>query len=186
MDILDTTIPDVKLLKPRVFGDARGFFMETFRAQWFKENVADVDFLQENHSSSSRGTLRGMHHQKRQTQGKLVRVTRGEVFDVAVDIRPESDTFGNWVSATLSEENKLQMWVPAGFAHGFLVLSEMAEFVYKCTDYYHPASELSLKWDDPMVNINWPLEAIDSSLILSEKDQCGISFDAVSDALNAQ
>lgn len=185
MEIIETNIPDVKLLKPKIFGDERGFFMETFRDNWFKENVANVDFVQENHSSSSYATLRGMHHQRLQTQGKLVRVTEGEVFDVAVDIRPGSTTYGEWAGCTLSAKNKLQMWIPPGFAHGFLVLSDMAEFVYKCTDYYHPTSELALKWDDPNINIDWPLQNLDIPLILSPKDRAGISFKELPEALKS-
>lgn len=174
MEIIQTKIPDIKILQPKVFGDERGFFMETFRADWFKENIANVEFVQDNHSKSNKGILRGLHFQKVQTQGKLVRVTSGEVYDVAVDVREGSPTFGKWVGVYLSAENKRQFWVPAGFAHGFLVTSESAEFVYKCTDYYHPESEVSVAWDDPELAIDWPLNNEQPSL--SAKDAEGIEF----------
>ncbi|PCK09369.1 MAG: dTDP-4-dehydrorhamnose 3,5-epimerase [Alteromonadaceae bacterium] len=157
MKFIDTDIPDVKILEPQVFGDERGFFMETFRANEFEEQCAAVKFVQENHSSSSQGILRGLHYQTENTQGKLVRVLSGSVFDVAVDLRQSSSTFGKWVGVELSAENRRQLWVPAGFAHGFYVISEMAEFVYKCSDYYAPEYERSLKWDDKTLNIDWPL-----------------------------
>ncbi|GGX60195.1 dTDP-4-dehydrorhamnose 3,5-epimerase [Saccharospirillum salsuginis] len=175
MRIIDTKIPDVKILEPKVFGDDRGFFMESFRASWFRENVADVEFVQDNHSKSKNGILRGLHVQKKQTQGKLVRVTSGEVYDVAVDIRKNSKTFGQWVGEFLSSENKRQLWVPEGFAHGFLVVSQDAEFLYKCTDYYHPESEVSILWNDVTLNIDWPINKIDQ-VSLSKKDQEGINF----------
>ncbi|WP_346839838.1 dTDP-4-dehydrorhamnose 3,5-epimerase [Microbulbifer sp. SAOS-129_SWC] len=175
MDVLDTSIPEVKILEPKVFGDERGFFMETFRDAWFREQVAEVTFVQDNHSRSSHGILRGLHYQSEQTQGKLVRVVEGEVFDVAVDMRQGSPTFGQWAGAYLSAENRRQLWVPAGFAHGFYVTSEFAEFVYKCTDYYHPQSEYSLQWNDPDVGIDWPL-GTDSEPRLSEKDLNGLSL----------
>lgn len=170
MNIIHTAIPDVKLLEPKVFGDERGFFMETFRDEWFRANVAERTFVQENHSKSARGVLRGLHYQTENTQGKLVRVVSGAVFDVAVDMRRDSPTFGQWVGEILSAENKRQLWVPEGFAHGFYVLSEEAEFVYKCTDYYNPAAEHSLLWNDATVGINWPLEGEPS---LSAKDAAG-------------
>lgn len=170
MNIIHTTIPDVKLLEPKVFGDERGFFMETFRDEWFRANVAERTFVQENHSKSARGVLRGLHYQTENTQGKLVRVVSGAVFDVAVDMRRDSPTFGQWVGEILSAENKRQLWVPEGFAHGFYVLSEEAEFVYKCTDYYNPAAEHSLLWNDASVGINWPLAGEPS---LSVKDAAG-------------
>lgn len=170
MNIIHTTIPDVKLLEPKVFGDERGFFMETFRDEWFRANVAERTFVQENHSKSARGVLRGLHYQTENTQGKLVRVVSGAVFDVAVDMRRDSPTFGQWVGEILSAENKRQLWVPEGFAHGFYVLSEEAEFVYKCTDYYNPAAEHSLLWNDASVGINWPLAGEPS---LSAKDAAG-------------
>lgn len=174
MEIEKCNIPEVLLLKPKVFGDERGFFLETFRQSWFEEQGLDFQFVQDNHSSSAKGVLRGLHYQMEQTQGKLVRVVRGEVFDVAVDMRQGSPTFGQYASAILSEENKHLFWVPPGFAHGFLVLSEMAEFVYKCTDYYHPKSEASLRWDDPTVAIDWPLAQHGiGAPSLSDKDKEG-------------
>ena len=174
MQVTETKIPCVKVIEPRVFGDERGFFMETFRADWFRENCADVEFVQDNHSKSGKGTLRGLHYQLERTQGKLVRVTQGEVFDVAVDMRKDSATFGQWVGLLLSEENKRQLWVPAGFAHGFYVTSEYAEFVYKCTDYYHPESEVSVRFDDPSLKIDWPLNGRAPNL--SAKDEKGVAF----------
>ena len=170
MRVIDTKIPDVKLLEPQVFGDERGFFMETFRDEWFKQNVADRTFVQENHSKSVKGVLRGLHYQTENTQGKLVRVISGAVFDVAVDMRESSPTFGQWVGELLSAENKRQLWVPEGFAHGFYVLTDEAEFTYKCTDYYNPKAEHSLIWNDVTVGIEWPLEGEPS---LSTKDLVG-------------
>ena len=169
MNIIETTIPDVKIIEPKVFGDERGFFLETFRDDWFKDNIADVTFVQDNHSKSSRGILRGMHYQLKQTQGKLVRVIAGEVYDVAIDMRKSSPSFGQSFGTLLSATNKRQMWVPAGFAHGFLVLSESADFLYKTTDFYAPEYERSIKWDDKDLNIEWPL--IDgNNPVLSKKD----------------
>ena len=170
MKVIDTKIPDVKLLEPQVFGDERGFFMETFRDEWFKKNVANRTFVQENHSKSVKGVLRGLHYQTENTQGKLVRVVSGAVFDVAVDMRENSPTFGQWVGEILSAENKRQLWVPEGFAHGFYVLTNEAEFTYKCTDYYNPKAEHSLIWNDESVSIEWPLEGEPS---LSAKDLAG-------------
>lgn len=178
MEIVETAIPDVKLLEPKVFGDERGFFLETFRDSWFRENVADVSFVQDNHSKSKNGILRGLHYQEVQAQGKLVRVVSGEVFDVAVDIRKDSDTYGKWVGYFLSAENKHQLWVPAGFAHAFLVTSDSAEFVYKCTDYYHPQSERSILWNDKDLGIEWPLDRV-GEVSLSEKDKNGQAFSAI-------
>jgi len=175
MKIIDTAIPDVKILEPQVLGDERGFFMETFRASWFKENIADMDFVQDNHSKSSHGILRGMHYQIKQPQGKLVRVISGEVFDVAVDLRKSSPTFGQWEGTVLSAENKRQLWVPAGFAHGFYVTSASAEFVYRCTDYYAPAYEKSMLWNDPEIGINWPVTDAESPQ-LSAKDKAALTF----------
>ena len=175
MQVIPTDIADVKIIEPRVFGDERGFFMETFRDDWFRESCADVSFVQDNHSKSRQGILRGLHYQLEKTQGKLVRVTEGEVFDVAVDMRKDSATFGKWVGVALSAENKRQLWVPAGFAHGFYVTSESAEFVYKCTDYYHPDSEVSVRYDDPDIGINWPL-VNGQPPSLSGKDQDGLAF----------
>ncbi len=175
MQIVDTNIADLKIIEPKVFGDERGFFMETFRNDWFKEHCVNVDFVQDNHSKSKQGILRGLHYQLQHTQGKLVRVVSGEVFDVAVDMRPGSTTFGQWFGLLLSAENKKQLWVPAGFAHGFYVTSESAEFVYKCTDYYHPESEVSIAWNDPTIGIKWPL--IDGKApSLSGKDEQGLSI----------
>ena len=170
MKVIDTKITDVKLLEPQVFGDESGFFMETFRDEWFKQNVANRTFVQENHSKSVKGVLRGLHYQTENTQGKLVRVISGAVFDVAVDMREKSPTFGQWVGEILSAENKRQLWVPEGFAHGFYVLTAEAEFVYKCTDYYNPKAEHSLIWNDETVGIEWPLEGEPS---LSAKDLAG-------------
>jgi len=174
--IIETSIPDVKIIEPKVFGDERGFFLETFRDDWFKENVADVIFVQDNHSKSSQGILRGMHYQLENTQGKLVRVTSGEVYDVAIDMRKNSPSFGQWFGTLLSATNKHQLWVPAGFAHGFYVTTETAEFVYKCTDYYAPEHEVSIKWNDPSLNINWPILA-QTKPSLSAKDELGLLFD---------
>ena len=170
MNIIPTAIPEVKLLKPKVFGDERGFFMETFRDEWFRQYVCERTFVQENHSKSTQGVLRGLHYQTENTQGKLVRVVVGEVFDVAVDMRRSSPTFGQWVGEILSADNKRQLWVPEGFAHGFYVLSETAEFVYKCTDYYNPQAEHSLLWNDATVGIDWHLIGEPS---LSAKDLAG-------------
>ena len=161
MNIIPTTIPDVKIIEPKVFGDERGFFYESFNARTFCETVGvDAHFVQDNHSKSVRGVLRGLHYQIEQAQGKLVRTVVGEVFDVVVDIRKSSPTFGKHVGVLLSAENKRMLWVPIGFAHGFLVMSEHAEFVYKTTDYYAPAFERSLKWNDPALGIDWPLAGV--------------------------
>ena len=170
MNIIPTAIPEVKLLEPKVFGDERGFFMETFRDEWFRQYVCERTFVQENHSKSTQGVLRGLHYQTENTQGKLVRVVVGEVFDVAVDMRRSSPTFGQWVGEILSADNKRQLWVPEGFAHGYYVLSETAEFVYKCTDYYNPQAEHSLLWNDATVGIDWHLIGEPS---LSAKDLAG-------------
>jgi dTDP-4-dehydrorhamnose 3,5-epimerase len=172
-------IPDVVLLTPKVFGDERGFFMETFRQAEFEQHCGDYTFVQDNHSLSTHGILRGLHYQLEKPQGKLVRVTRGEVFDVAVDLRQSSPTFGQWVGATLSAENKQLLWVPPGFAHAFYVTSDEAEFQYKCTDYYNPGDEYCIRWDDPTLAIDWPL--VDGKPPrVSEKDGQGDSFvDAV-------
>jgi dTDP-4-dehydrorhamnose 3,5-epimerase len=167
MNIIDTAIKDVKIFEPKVFGDERGFFVETFRQSHFDDLGLDVQFVQDNHSSSSKGVLRGLHYQIQQPQGKLVRVTAGEVYDVAVDLRKSSPTFGKHVGVHLSAANKKIVWVPSGFAHGFLVLSDMAEFVYKCTEYYAPEYDRSLLWNDPALNIQWP---IDGEPELSAKD----------------
>ncbi|RRS06917.1 dTDP-4-dehydrorhamnose 3,5-epimerase [Pseudoalteromonas sp. J010] len=169
MQVIDTRIPDVKIIEPKVFGDKRGFFMETWNQKEFEKHVTGypVKFVQDNHSKSNKGTLRGLHFQAENTQGKLVRVVSGEVFDVAVDIRIDSPTYGEWVGVYLSAENKKQLWIPEGFAHGFYVTSNDAEFVYKCTDFYNPKSEVSIAWNDPFLNIDWPIV---KSPKLSEKD----------------
>jgi len=174
MKIIDTKIPDVKIIEPAVFGDERGFFMETWSQAKFEELVTGKPtfFVQDNHSKSKKGILRGLHYQTENTQGKLVRVVSGEVFDVAVDIRKNSPTFGQWVGVTLSAENKRQLWVPEGFAHGFFVTSKEAEFVYKCTDYYNPQAEQSILWNDPKIGIEWPIK--DEVPLLSEKDKFGL------------
>lgn len=175
MELTPLSIPDVIVMTPKVFGDHRGFFMETFRDSFFRENVVDTTFVQDNHSRSTQGILRGLHYQIRRPQGKLVRVTAGEVFDVAVDLRRSSPTFGQWVGEVLSQENKKLMWVPPGFAHGFYVISPEAEFVYKCTDYYAPEHERSIRWDDPDIGIQWPLLPATHPL-LSEKDEKGVAL----------
>jgi dTDP-4-dehydrorhamnose 3,5-epimerase len=174
MQFTRLAIPEVVLLTPKVFGDERGFFMETFRQDQFEQHCGNYKFVQDNHSSSGKGILRGLHYQHQQPQGKLVRVTRGEVFDVAVDMRRSSPTFGRWVGAYLSDSNKQLLWVPPGFAHGFYVTSDIAEFQYKCTDYYNPADEYSLLWNDPTVSVEWPLHA--DGPMLSAKDQGGKLF----------
>lgn len=171
MDVIKTSLEGVVIIEPKVFGDERGFFLETFQADRYREQAGiDLPFVQDNHSRSARGVLRGLHFQKTKPQGKLVRVVRGEVFDVAVDIRKGSPTFGQWEGVILSEENKRQFWVPPGFAHGFVVLSDVADFEYKCTDYYDPSDEGSLAWNDPDVGITWPLDKLDAEPQLSAKD----------------
>ena len=174
MRIEETSLPGVLLLEPKVFGDARGFFLETFRRQTFEQAGIPGEFVQDNLSQSCRGTLRGLHYQIRNPQGKLVQVFAGEIFDVAVDLRKNSPTFGRWTGATLSGDNHLQLWIPPGFAHGFCVLSESALMFYKCTDTYHPEHERTLMWNDPGVGIDWPLNG---EPVLSEKDQRGLPFD---------
>ena len=174
MKATPTAIPDVIVLEPRVFGDERGFFFESFNARAFTEATGlKRDFVQDNHSRSQRGVLRGLHYQLQSAQGKLVRVVQGEVFDVAVDIRRRSPTFGRWVGVHLSAENKRQLWIPEGFAHGFLVLSESAECLYKTTDYYAPEHERCIRWNDPDLAIGWPLKDAPQ---LSAKDQAGSAF----------
>ncbi|WLI77676.1 dTDP-4-dehydrorhamnose 3,5-epimerase [Kosakonia sp. H02] len=169
MNVIKTEIPDVLIFEPKVFGDDRGFFFESFSQKVFEEAVGrKVEFVQDNHSKSAKGVLRGLHYQlEPYAQGKLVRCVVGEVFDVAVDIRKDSPTFAKWVGVNLSAENKRQLWIPEGFAHGFLVLSETAEFVYKTTNYYHPESDRGIIWNDPTFNIQWPLEF---EPVLSDKD----------------
>ena len=174
MNIVQTKISEVLIFEPKVFGDDRGFFYESFNASAFQQATGlKVNFVQDNHSKSAKNVLRGLHYQIEQAQGKLVRVTQGEVFDVAVDIRALSATFGQWVGTHLSGENKRQMWVPPGFAHGFLVLSDFAEFLYKTTDFYAPQHECCLKWDDPSIGVEWPLQGMP---LLSAKDQLGLSL----------
>lgn len=174
MQAINTELPGVIILEPKVFGDQRGFFFESFNARSFADATGlQCAFVQDNHSRSAKGVLRGLHYQVQQTQGKLVRVTAGEVYDVAVDLRRSSPTFGRWVGVHLSAENNRQLWVPEGFAHGFVVLSEFAEFLYKTTDYYAPEHERCIRWDDPTLAIDWPLEG---SPKLSAKDQAGVSF----------
>ncbi len=171
-----TEIPDVMIIQPKVFGDDRGFFFESFNQREFAEATGvEVNFVQDNHSMSKRGVLRGLHYQLEHTQGKLVRVVRGTVFDVAVDLRQSSKTFRQWVGVELSADNHKQLWVPPGFAHGFLVLSDEAEFLYKTTDYWHAASEQSLLWNDPSVGIRWP--DLDMAPSLAAKDAAGLSWD---------
>ena len=178
MEVTKTAIDGVLLLAPKVFGDSRGFFFESFNARVFAEATGlQLDFVQDNHSRSARHVLRGMHFQVNRPQGKLVRVVRGEVFDVSVDIRRDSPTFGRWVGERLSETNQRQLWVPPGLAHGFLVLSESADFLYKTTDYYDPASERCLAWNDPGVGIDWPLEG--QAPALSGKDQAGLALESL-------
>lgn len=168
MKVIDTVLTGVKIIEPKVFGDARGFFMETFSAQRYRDEVGiELTFVQDNHSRSRKGVLRGLHFQKTKPQGKLVSVVRGAVYDVAADINPESHTYGQYVGVELSEDNHRQLWVPPGYAHGFVVLTETVDFVYKCTDYYDPTDEGGVAWNCPTLNIAWPLTDVQ----LSEKDQ---------------
>lgn len=167
MDVISLEIPEVKLIKPRVFPDDRGFFMQTYHYEQYREAGIDVRFVQDNWSRSTKGVLRGLHYQLEQAQDKLVSVTRGEVFDVSVDIRRGSPTFGKWVGTVLSEENKHQLFVPKGFAHGFCVLSDEVDFFYKCSDFYTPGDEYGVRWNDPDIGIDWPMRDI----ILADKDR---------------
>lgn len=177
MNCIRTAIPDVCILEPKVFGDARGFFYESFNARAFEAATGlNPTFVQDNHSKSAKGVLRGMHYQLQQPQGKLVRVVQGEVFDVVVDIRRSSPSFGQWVGVHLSAENQRQLWVPVGFAHGFLVLTETAEFLYKTTDYYAPAHERSILWNDPDIGIDWPVLEGLAAPALSGKDAAARRF----------
>ena len=174
MNVIQTAIPEVLILEPKVFGDERGFFMESFNQKvWEEATGLKTTFVQDNHSRSTQGVLRGLHYQIKQPQGKLVRVVQGEVFDVAVDLRRSSPTFGQWAGTVLSAENKRQFWVPEGFAHGFLVLSESADFLYKATDYYAPEQERCIRWDDPTLTIEWPSEVVP---VLSGKDAAAPLF----------
>lgn len=171
MKILDTDLPEVKMIEPKVFGDDRGFFLESYNKREFKKILEiDYEFVQDNHSRSIKGVLRGLHFQIENPQGKLVKIVSGEVFDVAVDVRKDSPNFGKWTGMILSAENKRMAWVPPGFAHGFLVLSDTCDFLYKCTDYYNPSAERCLIWNDPAVGIKWPLTDVQ----LSNKDQQGL------------
>ena len=174
MNIIETALPGVLIIEPRVFGDARGFFMETWNAAAFHEAGLDLAFVQDNHSRSQKGVLRGLHFQNPGPQGKLVRVTRGAVFDVAVDLRASSPTFGQWVGVELSAQNQRMFWVPEGFAHGFLTLEDDTDFLYKCTALYAPQSEHTLMWDDPAVGIAWPLDGI--TPIVADKDARGLTL----------
>jgi len=176
MNVINTCLSGVVIIEPTVFGDERGFFLETFQRDRYRELAGiAIDFVQDNHSRSAKGVLRGLHFQKTKPQGKLVRVVTGEVFDVAVDINPESPTYGQYASAILSEKNKRQFWVPPGYAHGFVVLSEFADFEYKCTDYYDPSDEGCLIWNDSDVDIDWPL----SAPTLSDKDKAAPTLKAL-------
>ena len=174
MNVIKTKIPEVLIIEPKIFGDDRGFFFESFNQKvWEEKTGLKTTFVQDNHSRSTKGVLRGLHYQTKHTQGKLVRVVQGEVFDVAVDLRKASETFGKWVGCCLSAENKRQFWVPEGFAHAFLVLSDVAEFIYKATDYYAPEYEQCIRWNDSDLAIEWPLSGMP---VLSEKDAAGITF----------
>ena len=176
MEFERLSIPDVILVRPRIFGDERGFFLESWEKRKFAAGGIAADFVQDNHSRSVRHTLRGLHYQVEQPQGKLVRVAAGAVFDVAVDLRRSAPTFGQWVGAELTAENRHMLWVPPGFAHGFLVTSDSADFLYKCTDYYAPQAERSIRWDDPHLAIDWPLPS-GISPRLSAKDAAGVAFE---------
>lgn len=184
MNISKTKIPDVLIIEPKVFGDERGFFYESYNHKKFEQAVGkEVNFVQDNHSKSTKGVLRGLHFQKAPyAQGKLVRCVVGEVFDVAVDIRENSDTYGQWVGIILSAENKRQLWIPEGFAHGFLVLSETAEFLYKATNYYHPESEGGIIWNDKNISIDWPID--NDNIILSQKDMALLSIGQKNESLH--
>lgn len=167
MNIISTALEGVTIIEPRVFGDSRGFFLETFQLERYRSELGiNLEFVQDNQSRSNRGVLRGMHAQREHPQGKLVRVSQGAIFDVAADIDPQSATFGQWVGAELSDTNHRQMWIPPGYAHGFVVLSNVADFIYKCTDYYHPDDEIGFIWNDPRVGIEWPV----SDPLVSERD----------------
>ncbi len=178
MEVLTTEMDGLLVVEPRVFGDERGYFKESWNRRRYADAGLDVDFVQDNFSRSRQGTLRGLHYQIEQPQGKLVSVVRGEVFDVAVDLRKWSETFGRWYCVRLSGENHRQLYVPPGFAHGFLVLSDSADFQYKCTDFYAPEHERTLQWDDPSVGVAWPLDEMPEEPILSEKDRCGVLLES--------
>lgn len=176
MKFEETPLKDVYVIEPRVFGDQRGFFVETWKRDTFREAGFDLDFVQDNHSRSARGILRGLHYQMEHTQGKLVRVTSGAVFDIAVDLRRDSPTLGKWFGISLSAGNQKMLWIPPGFAHGFYVTSEYADFLYKCTDVYHPDSEITLAWNDPTIGIKWPVPQGEEPQ-LSSKDAEGVSWE---------
>ena len=180
MEVVNTPLDGVLLLKPKVFGDERGYFVETWKQKRYDEIGIRLPFVQDNHSKSTKGILRGLHFQKQHPQWKLVSVSLGEVFDVAVDIRPESPTFGQWYGAILSQDNQHQLWIPPGMAHGFVVLSEVAHFHYKCTDFYHPGDEGSIRWNDPSVGIDWPF---DGEPLLSAKDVIAPFFEEAMQSL---
>ena len=176
MKVSPSALPEVLIIEPKVYGDSRGFFFESFNQRAFNEATGlDAKFVQDNHSRSTKGVLRGLHYQIQQPQGKLVRVVRGSVFDVAVDIRKSSPNFGRWVGVELTEENHRQLWVPPGFAHGFLVTSDTADFLYKTTDYYAPEFERSVAWNDPAIGVEWPLDGVAPQL--SAKDKAGVSLE---------
>jgi dTDP-4-dehydrorhamnose 3,5-epimerase len=176
MNIITTNLPGVIVIEPKVYVDKRGFFLETFREDVLLQAGINAHFVQDNHTRSSQGVLRGLHYQMTQTQGKLVRVATGSVFDVVVDVRSGSPTFGQWYGTELNEDNIKMMYVPPGFAHGFVVLSETADFIYKCTDYYHPESEQGIAWDDPDLNIDWPIAEIAEKISLSDKDKQNVKL----------
>lgn len=182
MKFIRTDIPDVVIIEPRIFRDDRGFFLESYHEKKYREGGIEATFVQDNHSKSLRGTVRGLHAQLRHPQGKLIRVIEGEIFDVAVDLRRESDSFGHWVGAWLSAENFRQLYVPPGFAHGFCVTSEFAQVEYKCTDFYDPSSEISILWNDPQLAIDWPVE-IQAMPILSKKDMAARPLSELMDML---
>lgn len=177
-NFIETKISDVYVIEPKIFGDNRGYFMETYNRKHFEEAGLNMNFVQDNESRSTKGVLRGLHFQKRHSQGKLIRVSKGEVFDVAVDLRNGSKTYGKWEGIILSEENKKLFYIPEGFAHGFLVLSDEAIFNYKCTDFYAPEYEEGIKWNDPNINIEWPLDKV-NNVILSEKDKLNIGINEI-------
>ena len=176
MNIITTNLPGVIVIEPKVYVDKRGFFLETFREDVLLQAGINAHFVQDNHTRSSQGVLRGLHYQMTQTQGKLVRVATGSVFDVVVDVRSGSPTFGQWFGTELNEDNIKMIYVPPGFAHGFVVLSETADFIYKCTDYYHPESEQGIAWDDPDLNIDWPIAEIAEKISLSDKDKQNVKL----------
>ena len=183
MNIIETHLPGVVVIEPKLFGDKRGFFLETFRADIMRDAGITANFVQDNHSRSKRGVLRGLHYQLTQTQGKLVRVATGSVFDVAVDVRYGSPTFGQWFGTELNEDSMRMLYVPPGYAHGFVVLSETADFIYKCTDYYHPQSEQGVMWDDPDIAIDWPINSMRAEIALSDKDKINLRLNDIPENL---